>query len=271
MKINSVQNYNNNSVKKGLKPAFCSAKSNFLNPLRSEVSLLNQTYLFRGDFDWEEFVKIIDKKFKQAKVHIFGCSDGSEAYSLRIILNKRLGVEKSNKFKIIASDINKENINMGRKGLIHLSDCDEDKLLIYGGQDASYHFSRCTSSKHPKVVVMESSFYSSDAYLHKVDEGLRNSIKFKVQNVLEEAKKNFYEPTIVFFRNAWYQISEKSQKELIQDLSKNMPKGSLLGVGGVETSGSVYCINIQQALKEVNFKPVEGFTNRGENYLFEKV
>jgi len=83
-----------------------------------------ETYFFRNDGHFEIFEKyilpeIIKTRRNERKIRIWsaGCSTGEEAYSIAIILHKLLQNTKDWDIMILATDINKEYLEIAKSGL----------------------------------------------------------------------------------------------------------------------------------------------------------
>ena len=68
----------------------------------------NTTSFFRNDLIWGDFADLLIDKYKnenKVNVYCYACSDGSEPYSVAMLLISRLGLEGAKKFfPIIAVD-----------------------------------------------------------------------------------------------------------------------------------------------------------------------
>ena len=85
-------------------------RGQFLNN-EGSVYIRDLTCMFREDLDWKKLGEFLETRFaKCSKVntYVYGCSDGSEAYSLSILLQNKFGKDAEKFFPIIAKDIDEE-------------------------------------------------------------------------------------------------------------------------------------------------------------------
>lgn len=126
-------------------------KANFSNSRANNKLCIHDTFFFR-DIDLLDFViKYINDNYKNEdtiRIADFGCSDGSEAYSLRMLLNDNK--ELQNKIKITGYDISPKIIESLKDGVytfIKLRNVyDEDSLFISKGDN----FFISNKDKHPE-------------------------------------------------------------------------------------------------------------------------
>ena len=157
MRINYINNiyYNNLNNYTDIKnSAFRGSARDVFN--KSGKYLYNTlTASFRPDFEWIKFAKKIEKYYKDVdKVNVFdyGCSTGEEAYTFVMSLLVTMGDNANKFFKVIAKDIDKDNIASAKTGKIALFNGEYEeiekntypytnKFLNYDKNDKSIEFS----------------------------------------------------------------------------------------------------------------------------------
>lgn len=182
----------------------------------TEEHILNTTTFLRDDLDWTRTSDFLAKTMPSGtKIFNFACSDGSEVYSTKLMVDKRLKERNSDKkFEYQAFDINKNVINKANTHKIRLTDKDE---YVYK-RDISSDF----DEKFKKI--------GDEAY-EVIDKGLVEDISFEYGDITKWAKAKKEEPCVVMFRNAWCYLTINQQEQLFDNLERNLPKGSVLIVG----------------------------------------
>ncbi|MDD3150089.1 MAG: hypothetical protein PHV68_04570 [Candidatus Gastranaerophilales bacterium] len=106
-----------------------------INP-KTEVK--NCTLFFRSDMNWEALSNYIIANYPEGTpIYNFACSDGTEPYSLRLMLNKKMKEQNLNKnYPINAIDIDKENIERAKTQKVGFGRFDGSVIPIYLGEDA---------------------------------------------------------------------------------------------------------------------------------------
>ena len=102
---------------------FRSTREHIVNSAGKAINC-HYTNLNRTDLDWNKFAEFLADRFgkeKEIRINLFGCSDGSEVYTLMLAI-KKLPQAFVNKFKIFASDISEKMIQSVKKGEIFLHD-----------------------------------------------------------------------------------------------------------------------------------------------------
>ena len=107
-------------------PAFT---SNFREVKKECGNILhrNTTNFFRQDLNWDDFTDCIIKKYKnqeKANVYCYACSDGSEPYSLAMMLIAKIGKEAQKFFPIIARDRDDFYLESAKAGKVLLTNYD---------------------------------------------------------------------------------------------------------------------------------------------------
>ena len=193
------------------------------------------TYFFVRGLQWNKFFNHVIEKYKNTpKVNVFSlaCSDGSEAYSIAILLLSKLGEENAKKFfPIIAVDFDKTITRNARKGFMNLSVEDELRINKYTGNKLNTFFERTNKS------------FLSD----KIGDTDRQEIltKFKLKPILQDKVHFITEdlntyvdkmPTtnnLIFCRNCWPYLW-KTREEFAQKLSAKTDANSYVVLGTID-------------------------------------
>jgi len=226
-----------------------------------DSTVKHTTSFFRSDLlDWNFLGDTIVDSFKASTPTIYAgaCSDGSEACSLKMLLEKKA---PNKKFPIIAFDISKEKIEQAKKGLITLFSAPWD-----GGDYSRIKRFATPEIFHKNLAIVPDSEKWEKAYLntmYQMTTNLKSSIDFKVGDVIEFSRQKFLEPCVFLFRNAWPYLKTQSQNELSKNLAKNLPEGSLVVIGGFDG----YCKTAEKLVKK-GFKAL--IDPQGVAMIFQK-
>ena len=122
-----------NKISPQYTPTF-QANSRVVKNITGELKYRTNTWFFRGDLDWDRFVKYADKKYNKAHnipIFNFACSDGEESFTLAYKLIHLLK-ERANKFfPIKASDIDSLNIKKAKSSdYYHIDLYEAEKYTI---------------------------------------------------------------------------------------------------------------------------------------------
>lgn len=191
------------------------------------------TNLNRADVNWEKFVLMLAERFKdlkEVKINLFGCSDGSDAYTLAIVLKKVLGTLAS-KFKIEASDISPEMIEKANNGQILLYEKDFNFL---NENSAMSLFERDYSKSIERMRNI-------DFYPYKVQPKLRENINFTVKDVREFSRTHDFSNEVFIFRNGWTFMELIKQNEIVQNLFNKSNNKTLCMIGQSDLFKSNAC------------------------------
>lgn len=206
----------------------------------------NYTTMFRNKNFMNEFPEFLHTFYpKGVKIYDYACSCGNEPYSLVMSMVHRLGMNKSLKyFPIKAFDICDSEINQAKKGYVNMD---------------SKEISDVKS-------VLKDDFY---ALMFKLNNDLKNkdfknkflvkpeitlNVDFEQGDLLEKMKEKnpFKEPVVVLFRNAWQFLTNKSDTQLVKNLSEKLPNGSSVVIGDMDLNKY-----IDKELQNNGFKEVE--------------
>lgn len=204
-----------------------------------KITNWKHTDIARQDVDWNRFIdELLNRYPKGAKIFCYGCSDGSEAYTIALKLIQKIGVEKTRKlYPIIAKDIDEQIIRKNNSGIIGLRksiDIPEIKRCLKNTGLQIDDVIEKTSASSEKVFGV----YNYEIEQYKTKGILRNLVKFETANIVEDTKNKFPKQSVVLFRNAVPYLNNNEEKQLIQNLKNNLQQESMFVVGGFDKSYS---------------------------------
>lgn len=222
MKITPVNNSNQQSFTSSLREVKDSTR---------KVVYKNVTGFFRADLNWDKFSTHLIENYKDQKkvnVYCYACSDGSEPYSLAMILIKKLGEKAAQKFfPIIAADIDEFMINKAKSGLIDVQ-MHEPLQITLSGIDIHKHIRIGNTAKR-----MNGNYF----YDGSVAENLKKNVIFRQADIVDDIDKIDAENSVVMFRNVWPYLKPEQREKLIKKLDKNLGKTSMYVFGGFDVLG----------------------------------
>ena len=190
------------------------------------------TCFFGKGLQWNKFFNHIIEKYKNTpKVNVFSLasSDGSEAYSIAMILISKLGEERAEKFfPITAVDFDKIITRNAREGFMDLSVNDEVRINKYTGNQLNKFFERTNQSfLSEKMGGTETQELLTK---FKTKPILQNKVIFITEDLNTYVEKIPYQNNLIFCRNCWPYLW-KTHDEFAQKLSEKTDKNSYLVVG----------------------------------------
>ena len=235
MKISSINNYY---------PNFQSTREHIVNSAGKAINC-HYTNMNRTDLDWNKFAKFLADRFnreKEIKINLFGCSDGSEVYTLMLAI-KKLPQEIANKFKIFASDISEKMIKTAKNGEILL----HDKDLNFLEQNNGMEYFLLDSDKEVKEMR------GIKFYPYSVRDDLTKSISYSVKDVREAVRSEDYSSQVFMFRNGWTYNTLDEQDKIAKNLRKNSDEKTLVVIG----QSDLFKSDANRALQDNGFKGIE--------------
>lgn len=215
------------------KPSFTSNAREVKNII-GEVTNRNSTKFFRIDFPWDSFTEHLIRKYaNQDKVNIYNyaCADGSEAFSLAMMLISKLGREKAQKFfPIIAKDIDNTFLPQARSGIVKLDAYDIPEISTY------------TKAPISRFITPDYKFeniHNMRLCTGAINEELISAVGFERANILNDIENIESDNSLVMFRNAWEYLSEDERKQLAEKLAKKLGNNSMLVLSDWDISESI--------------------------------
>lgn len=206
------------------------AKSSFGSNKRAvyqdgELLYKNTTRFFRDDLNWDALVKFLDEKYKDCKnvnIFNFACSDGSEPWSLAVILMEKLKALAAKFFPIRASDIDEVMINSIKMQPCNVSDMDLRRVNKFVNGKYFDYF---------KMVKSWSSKYLMGFLPH---EKLNKNVEFKQADIFDEIEEIKPENNIILARNFWSYLKPEEIKKLLIIFAEKLDPTSCLIIGELE-------------------------------------
>lgn len=171
---------------------------------------INVSEFFRNPEKFEELKTLVlpglMKAGAQVKIWSAGCSNGSEPYSVAILLDE-LGYRRNQ--AILASDLDEEILKVAQTGLYHERDI--------------------------KNVSAErrSKYFNLVGDLWQVKPHIKNQVKFIRQNLLSDPFDTGYD--VILCRNVVIYFTDEAKDRLYRRFHQSLKPGGLLFVGGTES------------------------------------
>lgn len=181
----------------------------------------NSTRFFRCDVNWDKFTDHIIKKYtdqSRVNVYCYACADGSEPYSLAMMLISKLGKEAKKFFPIIAKDIDDKFLDQARKGIVKLDIYDVEAITAY------------TQSPHTRFVAVEPIEEMVDNMMvctGRVTEEVHKAVTFEQGDIVADIDNVQSDNSIVMFRNAWAYLNEDSRHLLAEKIAQRLNTSSM--------------------------------------------
>ncbi|MBY0449459.1 MAG: hypothetical protein K2X01_02385 [Cyanobacteria bacterium] len=229
------------------------------DPLTGEIHDYDQsTFLFRDPVGTFGLPKVLKDCFRSgADIQVYGGSDGSDAYSLLMVMNQVLGADAvSQRYPIHSIDLSSERTRIAESGIFGLVSgkfgietakwakyIKPEWLNIFDSidnpsgdiLDAGINDQLDRPCEHPEISHMTHRQLAQMAYKwFQIKPGPKSQVHFSVGDIRERAKMPFTKPSILFCRHFLYQLKPQDRTEVIQNLSKNLPKGSMVVLGDDE-------------------------------------
>ena len=208
-----------------------------------EYIATNTTISFREDFDWIRFAKKIGEHYKNVnKVNIiyYACSTGEEAFTIIMSLLVTLGDKCSKFFKIIAKDIDDQNIIDAKSGRISVHDDMEYKYILENTQPFTNNFLK----------------YNKKGESIKFRPLVRKNVIFSQANILDDIDNLPERNTILFCRNLLLYFNDiDTTKLLIKIANKFKDTSSILVLG--EGDKNKETVKLLSELGFIQFNDIE--------------
>ncbi|MDD3593212.1 MAG: hypothetical protein PHX18_01135 [Candidatus Gastranaerophilales bacterium] len=222
-----------------------------------EMLYRNNSNFFRCDLDWSKAADYIIQKFPDGtKIRSFACSDGSEPYSLAMILIDRLGLNQAKKyFPIMANDVDNDMIAKAKKGILFIDYID---IIL-----SLKNLKNLTMGDFFKKSVEVNKASRKSGYFELRDV-VKDTVQFARADALAVAQNNPI-PSIVLARNFLPYLPQAKRSALIETIASKMPKNGLLSLGRYDFNGDACSAYSSQylttCLKANNFKELNNLYN----------
>lgn len=174
---------------------------------------INVSEFFRNPNQWELFEKKIIPEVSQYKKNLgniriwsSACSTGDEPYTVVMILNKYLPLEK---IKIIATDIDLDAMGKAKAG-------------VYSSR----------SLKELPEEYLKKHFTQIGDELYQISDKVRNCVEFRQLNLLRDPYPA--DMDIILCRNVLIYFTEEAKDYIFAEFSKSLSKNGVLFIGSTE-------------------------------------
>ena len=187
-----------------------------------QIKYKNNTWMFRYDLDWDKAINEITKGGKPKKIYCYACSDGSEPYTIAILLITKLGWEKAQQyFPIIARDIDADIIKKADSGILTLHDDDVNIISDYQRKSKVGFFDK----------ISKRIFANKYKFKGVVSDKLRSCVDFGVGDICKDANGLDYNNSVIFFRNALPYLSPQKRNMLLATFARNINDTTAIVIG----------------------------------------
>jgi chemotaxis protein methyltransferase CheR len=171
---------------------------------------INVSEWVRNPEKFEELQKLILpellKRTPRLKIWSAGCSNGSEPYSVAMLLDE---IDPLGRHQILATDLDEEILKMARAGVY----MDKDIRGVSPARRQRY--------------------FSQDGDKFTVKPELRNRVQFERQNLLKDPFPT--DVDLILCRNVVIYFTEEAKDELYRRFHQALKSGGILFVGGTES------------------------------------
>lgn len=188
------------------------------------------TQFFRTDMQWNMFSFYLKNRYQNVdKVNVIdaACSDGSEPYTIVMMLEKNLDKEAEKFFPIKAFDYNETLIKNAKRGLINFGMID-DALFIYHGIEPNDYFKPVNNPLYSRNTT--------EFTLYQAKDNLADKVQFRLGEILNVLSKmdDKTPNTVLFCRNMVPYLSFKEQNALFDLISKKLGQNSTVVFGAYD-------------------------------------
>ena len=190
---------------------------------------INVSEFYRNPVQWEMFerrilpeIQTYKKSLDSLKIWSSACSTGDEPYTIAMILNKHVPIEK---IKILATDIDTGAMDKAKQG-------------VYTGR----------SIKDLPVEFLKKHFTQVGEDAWRISDTIKNCVEFKQMNLLKDAYPK--EQDIIVCRNVLIYFTEEAKDQMFADFSRALVQRGVLFIGSTEQ-----IIGYQK----FGYKPIETF------------
>jgi chemotaxis protein methyltransferase CheR len=184
-----------------------------------ELVTINETYFYREENQLIECCSVVLPMLKKKRyggpIRIWSaaCSTGEEPYTLAMLIQET-GQFLPGSIEIIATDINKKVLEKAKKGWYH---------------QGSFAFRRIPEN------LMKKYFTPTDAG-YQINDTIKKMVHFQHLNLLNKQKTaQIGEVDIIFCRNVLIYFDQKTTKQVIDSLHKNLAPDGYLFLGHAES------------------------------------
>ena len=186
----------------------------------------NDTEFFRNGAEIPYMLDRVVKAFKHKKhvnVYCYGCSDGSEPYTMVMYLYAKYGEKIADKFMpIIAKDYDLSAILKARSGVFEIDKEEYKNIQNF----TKFNFKKFFNTISPQMMDNEES-----RIIAKANPKYYSKIKYGVGNILQDYKNIDGKTTLLTTRNFLPYLHEHSRIELAPKIASILRNGSFWNIG----------------------------------------
>lgn len=227
------------------------------------LSHYNTTSFFRADFGWKNGVDYLVEKYKnipKANVYCYGCSNGSEVYSLLMRLKSNYDNETFEKFTpVYAKDFDSVAIAEAKRETLPISMYELKEIEMFTNGKMNDFFERNSTYDH-----------WADTYFMTLIPEIRNKVTFEQADILKDYKNINPNNSVIFARNFWVYLSDEDRITLAKNLYEHLGENSVLVLGSHDNIDGYRGTPLGplELLKKVGFKQIDPLET--ESYIFVK-
>lgn len=170
---------------------------------------INVSEFYRNPEQWsileQEILPGILEKTAYPKIWSAACSTGEEPYTLVMILNKYLPL---NKINVLATDLDKKALEAAKNG----------------------SYTSRSIEKVPKENLMK--YFTKDGNFFRIKDEMKRAVTFEVHNLLNDTYPK--DCDLIVCRNVLIYFTEQAKDIVYMEMSKALKKGGILFVGSTE-------------------------------------
>ncbi len=152
---------------------------------------------------------LINKNNDKIKIWSAPCSNGSEPYTVAIILNE-LGL-KNNEYEILASDLDKDILKKAKE---------------------AYYSSSSLKNVPDKLMYKYFNPLSDEKNLYQLSRKIRNSVKFEKKDLINDRYSSGW--NLILSRNFFIYLTKEQKDILTEKFTKNLKNNGYLFLGNTE-------------------------------------
>ncbi|MGD8400722.1 MAG: protein-glutamate O-methyltransferase CheR [Bacillota bacterium] len=211
----------------------------FINKLTINVS---EFYRNPERFEELQHQIIPELLLRKSQVRIWsaGCSDGSEPYSIAIIIRE---LQAEQRVRIIASDI--------------------DRRILQKAQEGIYNFNEVKSLP---VALISKYFRKTSDHKFQLTDSIKKMVDFRIQNLLTDSFETNLD--LIVCRNVVIYFTEDAKNKLYYRFIAALRPGGYILVGGTEPILQYRNFGLEHKLSSFYQKPLKQVTKEQQHDLW---
>lgn len=186
----------------------------------TDAMTTNESMFFRDNKPFEQFRKVVLPRVMEAKamtktIRIWSaaCSNGQEPYSLAMCMKEEGAKMTGWKIEIMATDLCAKVVNKAREGI----------------------YSQFEVQRGLPIQMLMKYFEQQPGNQWQLKPDIRNMVTFREKNLLDNiAVMGMFD--IILCRNVLIYFDEKTKSQVLEQMSKMLPKHGYLYLGSTETT-----------------------------------